>query len=79
MSQCIPGTLSRQLTVSRQRVATAPALLECETLSRANGMQAWQETKVKGRERLFPPDVTLWTVLLQVLSPDGSCRDAVTR
>ena len=79
MSQCSPGTLSRQRAVSRQRVAAAPALLECETLSRANVMQALQETQVKGRERLFPPSVTLWTFLLQVLSPDGSCRDAVTR
>jgi hypothetical protein len=42
-------------------------------------MQVLQETKVKGRERLFPPDVTLWPFLLQVMSPDGSCRDAVTR
>ena len=60
-------------------MAAAPALLECETLSRANVMQVWQATKVKGRERLFPPYVTLWTFLLQVLSSDGSCRDAVTR
>lgn len=36
VSQCIPGTLSRQLAVYRQRVAAAPALLECETLSRTN-------------------------------------------
>lgn len=79
MSQGIPGTLSRQLAVYRQRVAAAPALLECETLSRTTVMQAFQETTVKGRERLFPPYVTLWTFLLQVLSPDGSCRDAVTR
>ena len=79
MAQCIPGTLTRQLTVYRQRVAAAPVLLECETLSRANVMQMVQETKVKGRDRLFPPYVTLWSFLLQVLSPDGSCRDAVTR
>jgi hypothetical protein len=42
-------------------------------------MQRVQETKVKGRERLLPPYVTLWSFLLQVLRPDGSCRDAVTR
>jgi len=55
MRQCIPGTLSRQRAVYRQRVAAAPALLECETLSRANVMQAWPEPQVKGRERLLPP------------------------
>jgi hypothetical protein len=65
--------------VYRQRVAAVPALLECETLSRAHVTQVWQETKGKGRERLFPPAVTVWTFLLQVLSPDGSCREAVTR
>lgn len=79
MAQCSVGTLTRQLRVYRQRVAAAPALLECETLSRAHVMQVWQETQVKSRERLFPPYVTFWTFLLQVLSPDGSCRDAVTR
>lgn len=31
------------------------------------------------RERLFSPLVTLWTFLAQVLSVDGSCRDAVAR
>jgi hypothetical protein len=79
VSQCISGTLTRQLTVYRQRVAAAPVLLECETLSRVNITRVVQETKVQGRERLFPPHVTLWTFLLQVVSPDGSCRDAVTR
>lgn len=79
MTQCISGPLARQLVVYRQRVAAAPVLLECETLSRDHVTQVLQETKGKRRERLFPPYVTLWTFLLQVLSPDGSCRDAVTR
>jgi hypothetical protein len=71
--------MARQLVVYRQRVVEAPALLECETLSRSNVTQVVHEVHVKGRERCFPPSVTLWTFLLQVLSPDGSCRDAVTR
>lgn len=36
MIQCMPGTLARQLVVYRQRIAVAPVLLECETLSRDN-------------------------------------------
>ena len=32
MASCIPGTLTRQPMVYRQRVAAAPALLEYETL-----------------------------------------------
>ena len=31
------------------------------------------------RKRVFTPLVTLWTFLSQVLSADGSCRDAVAR
>lgn len=53
--QCMLGTLSRQRAVYRQRVAAAPALLECKTLSRDNVTQVVQETTGKGRERLFPP------------------------
>jgi len=78
MTQCIPGLVARQLVLYRQRVAEAPALLECETLRWRNVTQVLHEAQVKGRERLFPPYVTLWTFLLQVLSPDGSGRDAVT-
>jgi Transposase DDE domain len=79
MPQCIPGLMARQLVVYRQRIVEAPALLEWETLSRSNVTQVMHEAHVKGRERCCPPYVTLWTFLLQVLSPDGSCRDAVTR
>ena len=31
------------------------------------------------RERFFPPAVTLWAFLSQVLSADGTCREAVSR
>jgi hypothetical protein len=79
MPQGIPGQMARQLVVYRQRMVEAPALLTCETLSRSNVTQVLHAAHVKGRERCFPPYVTLWTFLLQVLSPDGSCRDAVTR
>ena len=37
------------------------------------------QEKFQGRNRLFPPHLTLSTFLLQVLSPDGSCRDALSR
>lgn len=79
MPQCIPGRMARQWGVYRQRVAEAPALLAWETLSRSNVTQVVHEAPGKGRERCLPPSGTLWTVLLQVWSLDGSCRDAVTR
>ena len=34
---------------------------------------------IAGRNRRFPPYLTLWTFLLQVLSPNGSCREALSR
>jgi Transposase DDE domain len=37
------------------------------------------ENHVRFRDRIFTPLVTLWTFLSQVLSPDGSCREAVAR
>lgn len=79
MPQCLPGLMARQLVVYRQRVVEAPALLAWETLSRSHVTPMLHEAQVKGRERCLPPYVTLWTFLLQVLSLDGSCRDAVTR
>ena len=44
--------------------------------------QVWAAVRAEGhcfRQCLFTPLVTLWTFLLQVLSPDGSCRDAVSK
>lgn len=35
--------------------------------------------KVRYRERLYTPLVTIWTFLYQVLAPDQSCRAAVAR
>ena len=53
--QWIPGALSRQLAVYRQRVIAAPVLLACATLSRAHVAQVCQAIKVQARERLLPP------------------------
>jgi hypothetical protein len=41
--------------------------------------QAVEEEKVAFRFCLFTPLVTVWTFLGQVLSPDGSCRQAVAK
>jgi hypothetical protein len=79
MRQCSPGTLSRQLTVYRQRVVEEPSQLDRGLLSHDHVSQALTEANVVWRERAFSPLVTLWTFLLQVLSSDGSCREAVTR
>jgi len=41
--------------------------------------RAVREQGVQFRDCLFTPLVTLWTFLAQVLSPDGSCRQAVAK
>ena len=38
-----------------------------------------QELKIKYRQRLFDPFVTLWAFLSQVLDTDKSCHNAVSR
>jgi hypothetical protein len=77
--QGLSGPLTRQRTVYRQRVATTPGLLAGETLSRVHVTQVFQETQGQGRAWRFPPSVTRWTLLRQLLRPDGACREAVTR
>src|SRR5450755_3629554 len=41
--------------------------------------QAVEAEGIRFRQSLFTPLVTLWTFLAQVLSPDGSCREAVAK
>jgi hypothetical protein len=41
--------------------------------------QALWELKIKYKKRLFDPIVTLWAFLSQVLDPDKSCHNAVSK
>ena len=63
--------LARQLQVYRQQEAPAPALPLGEAWEHLNVEQVLREEGLRWRERLFTPQVTLWTILWQVLSPDG--------
>jgi len=49
-------------------------LLSAEQVERAV-----QDHGLQYRDCLFTPLITLWTFLAQVLSPDGSCRQAVAK
>ncbi len=40
---------------------------------------ALDEEKIKDRQRIFSPIVTIWAFLSQVLSSDKSCHNAVSR
>lgn len=79
MSQCIPGLHAHQLARYRQRVSETPALLDSDVLAPEPVAKERAAANITWRQRHFPPHVTLWTFLLQVLSADGSCREAVTR
>ena len=79
MAQRIATPLMRQLQTYRHQVLAAPTMLDDELLTPSDVATALAQENFQGRNRLFPPHVTLWTFLLQVLSPDGSCRDALSR
>ena len=77
MVQGIATPLTRQLETYRHQAVAAPTLLDNGTLAPSHVTQVLTQEGVAGRNRLFPPHLTLWTFLLQVLSPDGSCREAL--
>jgi hypothetical protein len=79
MVQDIAPPLTRQLEIYRHQAVAAPTLLDDGTLAPSHVTQVLTQEGVVGRNRLFPPHLTLWTFLLQVLSPDGSCREALSR
>jgi hypothetical protein len=79
MFQGIATPLSRQLETYRHQAVAAPSMLAAGTLAPSEVAQVLAKEGFQGRNRLFPPHLTLWTFLLQVLSPDGSCREAISR
>lgn len=65
-----------------KKSAAAPgegALPFANVLSQADWQELLQEEGLQYRERVFPPLVTLWMFVSQILSPDHSCRFAVAQ
>ena len=79
MVQSIITPLTRQLVTYRHQALAAPTMLDDGTLAPSHVAGVLAQEGVQGRNRLLPPQLTLWTFLLQVLSPDGSCREALSR
>ncbi len=79
MVQSIITPLTRQLVTYRHQALAAPTMLDEGTLTPSHVAGVLAHEGFQGRNRLFPPHLTLWTFLLQVLSPDGSCREALSR
>jgi len=67
MVQDIAPPLTRQLELYRHQAVAAPTLLDDGTLAPSHVTQVLTQEGVVGRNRLFPPHLTLWTFLLQVL------------
>jgi hypothetical protein len=79
MAEYTPSRIARQIWAYRDNGPAAAALPFCDALDRAHVERVLKEEGVRWRQRLFPRLVTLWGFLWQVLSPDGSCRAAVSR
>jgi hypothetical protein len=76
--------MSRQRTQGRvrrqvQHLLQCNAMAASQLLPRRQVRAAVEAEGYSFRQCLFTPLVTLWAFLLQVLSPDGSCRDAVSK
>jgi len=63
MVQGITPPLTRQLESYRHQAVAAPSLLDDGTLAPSHVTQVLSQHGVAGRNRLFPPHLTLWTFL----------------
>lgn len=79
MRDCTRSWRSLQMSCLRRQFAQGSGLPFSEVLSAEMVGQVLDEVGVFFRERIFTPVTTLWVFLSQVVSTDGSCRDAVMR
>jgi hypothetical protein len=79
MSHSTGGRRARQIETLRTQFALADGLPFADVLSAERIERALREEGACWREQVFTPVLTLWTFLAQVISPDGSCRAAVSR
>src|SRR5205085_7561942 len=70
---------TRQIETLRRQFAQTDGLAFVEVLPAQRLKRALLEERVRWREKVFTPVVTLWAFLAQVASPGGSCRAAVAR
>ena len=69
----------RRASQCRRQILEDQDLCFTELLPKEQIEAAICRHKVRYRERLYTPLVTIWTFLYQVLAPDQSCRAAVAR
>ena len=71
--------LRRQVRFLRRQFLQEGELPFTDLLTNSTVFQALSDAKVVWNDRIYPPLVTLWIFLSQVLSADPSCRGAVAR
>lgn len=71
--------MTNRVTILKEKFTRSLGLPFKDLLPSSVIEQAIGELKIKYKERLFTPFVTLWTFLSQVLDPDKSCHNAVSR
>ncbi len=71
--------MPNRVEILKQNFTNSVGLPFRELLSESSIMEALAAEKIKYRNRLFNPVVTLWAFLSQVLDVDKSCSNAVSR
>lgn len=72
-------TLPNRVKILKQKFTQSLGLPFRDLLLESTIREALEAEKVKYRQRLFDPFVTLWTFLSQVLDTDKTCHNAVSR
>lgn len=71
--------MAKKIEILKQKFINGVGLPFRELLSESRIMEALKAEKITYRNRLFNPIITLWAFLSQVLDPDKSCSNAVSR
>lgn len=79
MAHYSQGRRFRQIDMIRKQFAQTDGLAFAEVLPAERIQRAMCEEGASWSQRVYPPVLTLWAFLGQVLSADGSCRAAVAR
>jgi hypothetical protein len=73
------GWFQQQFNFLRSQFLQEGNLPFTDVLSEESVSEALTAIEVRWNDRIYPPLVTLWVFLIQVLSADHSCRAAVAR
>jgi hypothetical protein len=72
-------TVTRRVQILKDKFSQSLGLPFQELLPSSVIGQALKELKIRYKQRLFDPMVTLWAFLSQVLDTDKTCHNAVSK